>query len=174
MQQKTRYLRLFLPFMLLCILFFRLLTVLPSAEQQLAACFGRQLVVQGAVEPLSVRRQEGFSSAVLRCQKVYSDTELAYSGRLRVSVKGELPQAGCVVLKGTLERLDSLRNPGSFDAASYNRVQELGGRLRKAQLLKTEPQVLWWQHFALWNKKLSERMEVAAGAERTRRGSRRR
>lgn len=94
MQQKIRYLRLFLPFILLCILFFRLLTVPPSAEQQLASCFGRQLVVQGAVEPLSVHRQEGFSSAILRCQKVYSDTELAYSGRLRVSVKGELPQAG--------------------------------------------------------------------------------
>lgn len=134
MLQKTRYLRLFLPVMLLCILSFRLLTMPPSAEQQLAACFGRQLVVQGAVEPLSVRRLDGFSSAVLRCEKVYSDTELAYSGRLRVSVKGELPQAGCVVLKGTLERLDSLRNPGGFDAASYNRVQELGGRLRKAQL----------------------------------------
>lgn len=165
MQQKIRYLRLFLPFMLLCILFFRLLTMPPSAEQQLASCFGRQLVVQGAVEPLNVRRLDGFSSAILRCQKVYSDTELAYSGRLRVSVKGELPQAGCVVLKGTLEQLDSLRNPGNFDAASYNRVQELGGRLSKAQLLKTEPQVLWWQHFALWNKKLSERMEAAAGAE---------
>ena len=165
MLQKTRYIRLFLPFMLLCVLFFRLLTVPPSAEQQLAACFGRQLVVYGAVEPLSVRRQDGFSSAVLRCYKVYSDTELAYSGRLRVSVKGELPQAGCVVLKGTLEQLDSLRNPGGFDAASYNRVQELGGRLSKAKLLKTEPQVLWWQHFALLNKKLSERMEAAAGAE---------
>ena len=165
MLQKTRYLRLFLPFMLLCVLFFRLLTVPPSAEQQLAAYFGRQLVVYGAVEPLSVRRQDGFSSAVLRCYKVYSDTELAYSGRLRVSVKGELPQAGCVVLKGTLEQLDSLRNPGGFDAASYNRVQELGGRLSKAKLLKTEPQVLWWQHFALLNKKLSERMEAAAGAE---------
>ena len=165
MLQKTRYLRLFLPFMLLCILFFRLLTVPPSAEQQLAACFGRQLVVQGAVEPLSVRRLDGFSSAVLRCEKVYSDTELAYSGRLRVSMKSELPQVGCVVLKGTLEQLDSLRNPGGFDAASYNRVQELGGRLRKAQLLKTEPQVLWWQRFSLWNKKLSERIEAAAGAE---------
>ena len=165
MLQKTRYLRLFLPFMLLCVLFFRLLTVPPSAEQQLAACFGRQLVVYGAVEPLSVRRQDGFSSAVLRCHKVYSDTELAYSGRLRVSVKGELPQAGCVVLKGTLEQLDSLRNPGGFDAASYNRVQELGGRLSKAQLLKTEPQVLWWQRFTLWNKKLSERMEATVGAE---------
>lgn len=165
MLQKTRYLRLFLPFMLLCVLFFRLLTVPPTAEQQLAACFGRQLVVYGAVEPLSVRRQDGFSSAVLRCYKVYSDTELAYSGRLRVSVKGELAQAGCVVLKGTLEQLDSLRNPGGFDAASYNRVQELGGRLSKAKLLKTEPQVLWWQHFALLNKKLSERMEAAAGAE---------
>ena len=151
--------------MLLCVLFFRLLTVPPSAEQQLAACFGRQLVVYGAVEPLSVRRQDGFSSAVLRCHKVYSDTELAYSGRLRVSVKGELPQAGCVVLKGTLEQLDSLRNPGGFDAASYNRVQELGGRLSKAQLLKTEPQVLWWQRFTLWNKKLSERMEATVGAE---------
>ena len=91
MLQKTHYLRLFLPFMLLCILFFRLLTVPPSAEQKLASCFGRQLVVQGAVEPLSVRRLDGFSSAVLRCEKVYSDTELAYSGRLRVSVKGELP-----------------------------------------------------------------------------------
>lgn len=151
--------------MLLCILSFRLLTMPPSAEQQLASCFGRQLVVQGAVEPLSVRRLDGFSSAVLRCEKVYSDTELAYSGRLCVSVKGELPQVGCVVLKGTLERLDSLRNPGGFDAASYNRVQELGGRLRKAQLLKIEPQVLWWQRFALWNKKLSERIEATAGAE---------
>lgn len=165
MQQKTRYLRLFLLCVLLSVLFFRLFTMPPSAEQQLVSCFGRQLVVQGAVEPLSVRRQDGFSSAILRCQKVYSDTELAYSGRLRVSVKGELPQAGCVVLKGTLERLDSLRNPGGFDAASYNRVQELGGRLRKAQLLKIEPQVLWWQRFALWNKKLSERIEAAAGAE---------
>ena len=76
MLQKTRYLRLFLPFMLLCVLLLRLLSVPPSAEQQLASCFGRQLVVYGAVEPLSVRRQEGFSSAVLRCQKVYSDTEL--------------------------------------------------------------------------------------------------
>ncbi|MEE0328450.1 MAG: hypothetical protein UDN34_05115, partial [Phascolarctobacterium succinatutens] len=66
MQQKTRYLRLFLPCVLLSVLFFRLFTVPPSAEQQLAACFGRQLVVQGAVEPLSVRRQEGFSSAILR------------------------------------------------------------------------------------------------------------
>ena len=66
MQQKIRYLRLFLPFILLCILSFRLLTMPPSAEQQLASCFGRQLVVQGAVEPLSVHRQEGFSSAILR------------------------------------------------------------------------------------------------------------
>lgn len=166
MSQKIRYLRLFLPFVLFCVLLFRLLTVPPSAEQQLAACFGRQLVVQGAVEPMSVRRQDGFSSAVLRCQRVCSYTELSYSGRLRVSVQGELPQAGCVVLKGTLEQMDSLRNPGGFDAASYNRVQELGGRLSKAQLVKIEPQVLWWQRFALWNRQLSEQhMEAVAGAE---------
>ena len=132
MQQKIRYLRLFLPSMLLCVLLFRLLSVPPSAEQQLADCVGQQMIVQGAVEPLSVRRLDGFSSAILRCQKVYSDMELAYSGRLRVSVKGELPQAGCVVLKGTLEQLDSLRNPGGFDAASYNRVQQAGRRNARA------------------------------------------
>ena len=152
MLQKTRYLRLFLPFMLLCILFFRLLTVPPSAEQQLASCFGRQLVVQGAVEPLSVRRLDGFSSAILRCEKVYSDTELAYSGRLRVSVNGELPQVGCVVLKGTLERLDSLRNPGGFDLQATTECRTWR-TFAQGAAAKDRTAGFVWQRFALWNKK---------------------
>ena len=187
---------LFICFLALCV--FRLCSLPPSAEQQLAAYMGRQAVVLGDVEPLSVRENNGYTSAVVRCRELQvaagmsdgrataeeaasaaaeqneeavsiveradvSACAVPYAGRLRVSVEGQLPLAGSVVISGTLERLTSLRNPGGFDAENYNRVQELGGRLTQARLVAEQGAALWWQRFALWNLRLSQRIEKAVG-----------
>lgn len=169
--EKSRKIRLLLLACLLALLAFRLLTLPPSAEQQLAAYMGRQVLVTGDIEPLSVRDSGGFTSAVVRCRRLEvlygreAPAPVPYSGRLRVSLRGSLPEAGRVELSGTLEELVSLRNPGGFDAQAYNRVQELGGRVSRAQLVRVQPRVLWWQRFALWNKRLSQSIEQAAGKE---------
>ena len=169
--EKSRKIRLLLLACLLALLAFRLLTLPSSAEQQLAAYMGRRVLVAGDIEPLSVRDSGGFTSAVVRCRRleVLQDGEapapVPYSGRLRVSLRGSLPEAGRVELSGMLEELVSLRNPGGFDAQAYNRVQELGGRVSRAQLVRVQPRVLWWQRFALWNKRLSQSIEQAAGKE---------
>ena len=169
--EKSRKIRLLLLACVLTLLAFRLLTLPPSAEQQLAAYMGRQVLLTGDIEPLSVRDSGGFTSAVVRCRRlevlygVEAPVPVPYSGRLRVSLQGSLPEAGRVELSGMLEELVSLRNPGGFDAQAYNRVQELGGRVSRAQLVRVQPQVLWWQRFALWNKRLSQSIEQAAGKE---------
>ncbi len=169
--EKSRKIRLLLLACLLTLLAFRLLTLPPSAEQQLAAYMGRQVLVAGDIEPLSVRDSGGFTSAVVRCRRLEvlrggeAPAPVPYSGRLRVSLRGSLPEAGRVELSGMLEELVSLRNPGGFDAQAYNRVQELGGRVSRAQLVREQPRVLWWQRFALWNKRLSQSIEQEAGKE---------
>ena len=160
--QRLRSL-LLICFFALCV--FRLCSLPPSAEQQLAAYMGRQVVLLGDVEPLSVRKNNGFTSAVVRCRQLQAAVAVPYTGRLRVSVEGSLPLSGSVVLSGTLEKLHSLRNPGGFDAENYNRVQELGGRLTQARLLSEQGEALWWQRFALWNLRLSQRIEKAAGTK---------
>lgn len=183
---------LFICFLTLCV--FRLCSLPPSAEQQLEAYMGRQVILLGDVEPLSVRENNGYTSAVVRCERLqlvdkHSEEdavksaavgnekladcmvegaelgayEVPYAGRLRVSVEGQLPLAGSVVLSGNLERLTSLRNPGGFDAENYNRVQELGGRLTRAQIIAEQGEALWWQRFALWNLRLSQRIEKSVG-----------
>ena len=188
---------LFICFLTLCV--FRLCSLPPSAEQQLAAYMGRQVMLLGDVEPLSVRENNGYTSAVVRCRELQaaagtsdgrataeeadsaraaeqneeavsiveradvSACAVPYAGRLRVSVEGSLPLSGSVVLSGNLERLTSLRNPGGFDADNYNRVQELGGRLTRAQIIAEQGAALWWQRFALWNLRLSQRIEKAVG-----------
>lgn len=169
--EKSRKIRLLLLACVLTLLAFRLLTLPPSAEQQLAAYVGRQVLLTGDIEPLSVRDSGGFTSAVVRCRRLEvlrggeAPAPVPYSGRLRVSLQGSLPEAGRVELSGMLEELVSLRNPGGFDAQAYNRVQELGGRVSRAQLVREQPRVLWWQRFALWNKRLSQSIEQAAGKE---------
>lgn len=170
---------------LLCFLlmgvFFRLHFAV-SAEQLLAPYSGRELCVYGELEPASVRQQEKFASALVRCEKVrlvnfaskesgfnaaqkQSSVSIKYNGRLRVVVQGKLPEAGKVVLQGKLETLTSLRNPGCFDAASYNEVQNIGGLLTQAQLVQSDNSISIRQQLELWNMELCSRMERVAGKE---------
>lgn len=173
---------------LVLLLIFRLLNMPPSAAEQLASYMGRQVMVLGDIEPLSVRSNGDFTSAVVRCrrlsvpapkadkvqenvkQRLQGDSSMNipqnYTGRLRVSVQETLPAAGSVEVAGMLEPLVGFRNPGCFDMQTYNRVQELGGRVSRAQVLDVQPKVLWWQRFALWNKNLAARIESVVGAER--------
>ena len=44
------------------------LQVGPSAAQQLQPYFGRQVLVVGRVEPLSIRQGEGYTSFILQCE----------------------------------------------------------------------------------------------------------
>lgn len=142
-----------------------------GAAQQLAPYVGSRLLVQGAVEPASVRRHDGLTTAVVRCEQVLlaeADADLrriAYQDRLRVSVQGALPASGRVELLGTLEELRGFQNPGSFDTELYNKIQALGGCLEQAKLLAVQPGCSWWQQLQLWNVALSLKLEKAAGKE---------
>lgn len=139
-----------------------------SAAQQLAPYIGREVIVCGAVEPMSVRQQDKFTSAVVyvRSLRLTSGEELSYNGRLRISMAGgKFPEAGKVVLQGTLGELIALRNPGSFDSEAYNKLHKLGARLDKAKLLATDNKVSLWQQLELWNLALCARMEQVAGKE---------
>lgn len=170
---------------LLCFLlmgvFFRLHFAV-SAEQLLAPYSGRELLVYGELEPASVRQQEKFASALVRCEEVrlvnlvskesvfnaaqkQSSVPIKYNGRLRVLVQGKLPEAGKVVLQGKLETLTSLRNPGCFDAAAYNDVQNIGGLLTQVQLVQADNSISIRQQLELWNMELCARMERVAGKE---------
>lgn len=123
---------------------------------------GRAIVKQA--DSLVTAEQNEAAVGMLERAEVGADA-VAYTGRLRVSVEGQLPLFGSVVVSGRLEALHSLRNPGGFDAVAYNQVQELGGRLARARLLSEQGEALWWQRFALWKLRLSQRMEKVAGAE---------
>lgn len=161
-----------------------------SAAQRLAPYVGSRLLVCGAVEPASVHQYAGYTAAIVRCEEVQlvskakaaayanNDEELLpalkpveakekipYRDKLRVSVQGNLHTSGRVVLCGKLEELTSLRNPGGFDAALYNQLQRIGGRLSGAQLLAVRPEVSLWQQLELWRLELCTRLEKIAGRE---------
>lgn len=137
-----------------------------SAAQQLQPWLGQQLTVRGRVDPLSVRKADGYSSAVLSVEQVWTGGRpLAYSGRLRFSTQGELPLAGELRVSGTLTALSHFRDPGVFPSERQQRVQELGGRLQQAEvaLLSVEPTLQ--QRLALWQLRLARRLEQGAGEE---------
>ena len=138
-----------------------------SSAEQLAPYLGRQAVVVAAVDTASVYQNEKSSSGIVRVQSLEAGgTKLSYNGSLRVTlVDGSLPLTGEVRLRGTLVKLTSFRNPGGFDSDTYNRVQALGARLDKAQLVAVNNSVSWQQRLALWNLRLGERMQEVAGAE---------
>ena len=165
-QMKSAYFITLLCFLVLGV--FMRAHFMVSAAQQLAPYIGREVIVCGAVEPMSMRQQEKFTSAVLQVESLVlaSGEKLSYNGRLRVSVAGgKFPEAGKVVLQGVLGELIALRNPGSFDSEAYNKLHNLGSRLDKAQLLATDKNVSLWQQLELWNLALCARMEQAAGKE---------
>lgn len=138
-----------------------------SAAEQLQPYFGKEVVLCGHIEALQSKERQEYVSCIMQCEKLqYGQQVMAYKGRVRLA----LPQqrSGHVVVRGRLEPLHSLRNPGCFDGALYNRINNIGGRLTKAQLVPSAEQgqaapasSLWQQlelQLAEWN--LADRKSV--------------
>ena len=139
----------------------------PGAAQLLAPYFGQQAQVLGEVEPVSVYFNDSYGGFVVRCEKLeVQGRNVAYNGRLRVGLKGEaVPQTGRVLVRGTLGELVSLRNPGGFDGSLYNRINNLGARLEKAQLVGADESSSVWQQLQLWNLALCSHLQERMGKE---------
>ena len=139
----------------------------PGAAQLLAPYLGQQAQVLGEVEPVSVYFKDGYGGFVVRCEElVVQGKAVAYNGRLRVGLKGEaVPQTGRVLVRGTLGELAGLRNPGGFDGELYNRVNNLGARLEKAQLAGADAKSSAWQQLQLWNLALCNNLQERMGKE---------
>lgn len=148
-----------------------------SAEKLLSSYWGQAVTVQGSVDVSSVRLQENGCSFILECEqiianempidyrfklRVFADkkqisaffpqggSEKKYSAFLENCIDYKIP-AGKIIISGTLENMSSFHNPGSFDSKSWNRVQEIGGRIKKVTLLMAEPEISTLAQVALLN-----------------------
>ena len=105
-----------------------------SAAEQLQPYYGKEVLLSGSIEALSVKKEEQYFSYVLQCEKLQQGKQtINYHGRVRLT----LPQKakGSIIVAGRLESLLSLRNPGCFDGELFNRINNIGGRLTQARLL---------------------------------------
>lgn len=164
-----------------------------SAENLLSSYWGQAVVVQGSVDVSSVRLQENGCSFIIECEQVIADEmPIDYGYRLRVfadkkQINKFFPQvnseknhlalfgnyiddkipAGKIILSGTLENMSSFRNPGSFDSKSWNRVQEIGGRIKNVKFLMADSEASAFDQVVLLNSTLREylrsRLSEASG-----------
>lgn len=139
-----------------------------SAAEQLQPYFGKEVVLCGHIEALQSKERQEYVSCIMQCEKLqYGQQVMAYKGRVRLA----LPQqrSGHVVVRGRLEPLHSLRNPGCFDGALYNRINNIGGRLTKARLLTSsdkQENTLFQQlqkRLSEWNVALREALNARLG-----------
>lgn len=113
--------------------------------------------VYGSIEPLSVKEHDYGTSLILDCQQLYlGQQSLPYEGKLRVSLREKVPPTGKLWLRGTLQPLQVLHNPGSWDSDRWNYVHGLGGRLQKAQLVEARPDRGLLHRLEAWNVQLRQ------------------
>ncbi|MBR6818279.1 MAG: hypothetical protein IKM86_06810, partial [Acidaminococcaceae bacterium] len=118
---------------------------------------GKQLILQGAVEPDSIRRKEQGISAVFAA-------EWPLHGKVRIFVKTDSKNADLTVRKllsgkirigGVLKEPVFLRNPGTYDGYHFNKIKGIYGNITvsPAQLQESgEPLPLRFRFTALAQK----------------------
>lgn len=118
---------------------------------------GKQLILQGAVEPDSIRRKEQGISAVFAA-------EWPLQGKVRIFVKTDSKNADLTVRKllsgkirtgGVLKEPIFLRNPGTYDGYLFNKMKGIYGNITvsPAQLQESgEPLPLRFRFTALAQK----------------------
>jgi competence protein ComEC len=153
------------------ILFFLLLGLLSGlraptdAQKELEPYYGRQVTLHGKIDLLSVKQHQYGTSFLLECQHFEADNlQVPYRQYVRVFTAEkykELP-SGAAVCSGKLEELTSFRNPGGFDGALWNRLQGIGGSMRKAAVTWQKQESLL-DKFAAWNIHLRQRISEIAG-----------
>lgn len=133
----------------------------PSAAEQLEPHFGKEVILEGYVDPLSIKIRSNYTSFLLECERLQQGSQtINYNGKVRLTLTerpakdvptSELdpnnssalqanPQnlQGKIILSGKLEKLAAFHNPGGFDSVLYNRINNIGARLRNSKLIKQE------------------------------------
>ena len=149
----------------------------PSAEEQIAPYFGKNITVYGVVDEASLKEHKDGYSFILHSEKIAVNGVAGnYHGGLRIFLtKKQLPKdvvpTGRMMVSGRLDRLNGFRNPGSFDSTLWNRVHNIGGSLHKAQLLALEPRTGIMDKAVQLNRslraKFAEHLEPEAAAMMT-------
>lgn len=141
-----------------CIGFFVLLGLVnglrlgPSAAEQLQPYYGKEVLLSGSIEALSVKKGDQYFSYVLQCEKLQQGQQtINYHGRVRLTLPQKAKES--IIVAGRLEPLLSLRNPGCFDGELFNRINNIGGRLTQARLLPSSDK----QEYTLF-RQLQERL----------------
>ena len=180
------------------------LRVGPSAEAILEPFFGKEVVLVGHVEPLSIKYGPQYSSMQLQCEHLQQGSQvITYKGKVRLSLadtgvkssntvytkslyhdileeqklsrfsKAFLTKR--IIVCGKLEPLTAFHNPGGFDSKLYNRINDIGGRLRNTKLIQNadisinnldEPYSFWQRlrnKLAIYNLNLREQMQRLMG-----------
>lgn len=153
------------------VLFFLLLGLLSGlraptdAQKELEPYYGRQVTLYGRIDLLSVKQHQYGTSFLLECQRLETDNlQIPYRQNVRVFTAEKYKEfpGGAAVCSGKLEELTSFRNPGGFDGALWNRLQGIGGSMRKAAVTWQKQESLL-DKFAAWNIHLRQRISDIAG-----------
>ncbi len=121
----------------------------PCAAERLQQYFNREVILQGHIETLNFKEQNGYVSCIFQCTQMQCGGESKYfDGRIRLGfpkeeilgskqnpVQKEKLFTQALAVQGTLKQLRDFRNPGSFQGELYNRIHNIGGRLYKARLI---------------------------------------
>lgn len=141
-------------------------TAPPPTSSVLSSVYGHAVSFTGRIDPLSVRRSEGSNSCIVDVASLSADgRQINYNGKLRLTAKN-LPDYGFVAGQGVLQELTSFRNPGSFDGAAWNHINNMGGRVAKAnvQALDTAPTLT--DKIAMINVALRKKITDVLGEQR--------
>lgn len=136
-----------------------------DAQKELEPYYGRQITLYGRIDLLSVKQHQYGTSFLLECQRLETDNlQIPYRQNVRVFTAEkykELP-GGAAVCSGKLEELTSFRNSGGFDGALWNRLQGIGGSMRKAAVTWQKQESIL-DKFAAWNIHLRHRISDIVG-----------
>ncbi|MDO4936156.1 MAG: DNA internalization-related competence protein ComEC/Rec2 [Phascolarctobacterium sp.] len=133
------------------------------AKLEVGDFFYKKVKITGSVEPLSVKHNEFGNSCYIHCEKIVSE-KLIFTNtvKVRISTKNTLPKSGKIMATGQFLPLHILRNPGTFDMETWNRVQGFAGRIRKAEIKTVAEEESYLRQFlsccSLINLSLRERM----------------
>ncbi len=158
----------------LCFAFTLGLSAGPSAQQRTAPYYDQQHSLQGVVQTESIRQHDGYTSFLFKVTSgplcgvnlrtsVGRDQAVFLQGeRLRTRENDEqgafLQPNNLIQIEGTLVPLQVLRNPGGFDAVTYNRVHHIGGKLEHASIIQATSDEHLLSRFTTYCGHLSARL----------------
>lgn len=139
-----------------------------SAGEQLQPFFAREVVAYGRIDSTSVQHKEKYTSLILECSSLQVGGKMyPYTGKLRLALAKDIkvPVSGTLVVSGTAQPLIGLRNPGSFNSDLYNRINNIGGVLKKARLIKLEEQKDVLGYLTIINRELRQKISNVVGKD---------